>query len=57
MAQAAEAMYPRPVPLLITPEARERMTPFRERVFRELYAAAREDGGADALVRDLLGFG
>ena len=49
MAQAADAMQPRPVPLHVTPEARKRLTPFRERVFRELYDAAIADGGADIM--------
>ena len=33
----------------ITPEARERLTPFRERTFRAVYDAAMADGGADVI--------
>jgi len=39
----------RAAPLEITPEARERLTPFRERTFRAMYDAAMADGGAEVI--------
>ena len=47
MAQASTVDQHRAVPLEITPEAREQLTPFRERTFRAMYDAAMADGGAD----------
>ena len=49
MAQAAETAQSRPSPLNITPKARKRLTPFRERTFRAMYEAALADGGADII--------
>ncbi len=49
MAQAAETAHIRPVSLTITPKARKRLTPFRERTFRAMYEAALADGGADVI--------
>lgn len=49
MAQASALGKHRAVPLEITLEARERMTPFRERTFRTMYDAAMADGGSDVL--------
>ncbi len=49
MAQPAETAQSRPAPLHITPQARKRLTPFRERTFRAMYEAALADGGADII--------
>ena len=49
MAQASTVDHHRAAPLEITPEARERLTPFRERTFRAVYDAAMADGGADVI--------
>lgn len=49
MAQAAETAQSCPAPLSITPKARKRLTPFRERTFRAMYEAALADGGADII--------
>ena len=49
MAQASAVDQHRAAPLEITPEARERLTPFLERTFRAMYAAAMADGGVDVI--------
>lgn len=49
MAQAFATGKHRAAPLEITPEARERLTPFRERTFRAMYDAAMADGGAEVI--------
>ena len=51
MAKAPAVGHHRAAPLEITPEARERMTPFRERTFRAMYDAAMADGGAEVIAR------
>ena len=56
MAQASTVGKHRAVPLEITPEAREQLTPFRERTFRAMYDAAMADGGADVIYRAMLVF-
>ena len=49
MAQAFATGKHRAVPLEITPEAHEQLTPFRERTFRAMYDAAMADGGAEVI--------
>ena len=49
MAQAFATGKHRAAPLEITPEARERLTPFRERTFRAMYDAVMADGGAEVI--------
>ena len=49
MAQASAIGKHRAAPLEITPEARERLTPFRERTFHAMYDAAMADGGAEVI--------
>ncbi len=49
MAQAAEMPQSGPAELQITPEARKRITPLQERMYRELHDAALADGGAEAI--------
>ena len=56
MAQAFATGKHRAAPLEITPEARERLTPFRERTFRAMYDAAMADGGAEVIYRAVLIF-
>ena len=50
MAKAPTVDKHRAVPLEITPEAREQLTPFRERTFRAMYDAAMADGGAAVIM-------
>ena len=49
VARASAIDQHRAAPLEVTPEARERLTPFRERTFRAMYDAAMADGGADVV--------
>ena len=56
MARAYATKQHRAAPLEITLEARERLTPFRERTFRAMYDAAMADGGAEVIYRAVLIF-
>lgn len=56
MAQTSATGKHRAAPLEITPEAREWLTPFRERTFRAMYDAAIADGGAEVIASAQLVF-
>ena len=49
VAQVSAVGQHRSVPLEITPEARKRLTLFRERTFRAVYDAAMADGGGEVI--------